>query len=72
MENCPNPNSEMTDMVLCYGSADGVVLRAEALYREKFLARPVPHSQTFRAVVQRLRENGTFPPTEVWTGAKEC
>jgi hypothetical protein len=34
----------MTDMVLCYGSADGVALRAQALYREKFPARRVPHS----------------------------
>jgi hypothetical protein len=49
MENYTN--SEMTDMVLCYGSADGVSLRAQALYREKFPARRVPHSQTFLAVV---------------------
>jgi hypothetical protein len=37
MENYTN--SEMTDMVLCYGSADGVALRAQVLYREKFPAR---------------------------------
>jgi hypothetical protein len=37
-------NSEMTDMVLCYGSADGVGLRAQALYREKCPAPCVPHS----------------------------
>jgi hypothetical protein len=49
MENYTN--SEMIDMVLCYGSADGVDLRAQALYREKFPARRVPHSQTFLAVV---------------------
>jgi hypothetical protein len=48
MENYTN--SEMTDMVLCYGSPDGVGLRAQALYREKFPARRVPHSQTFLAV----------------------
>jgi hypothetical protein len=30
-------NSEITDMVICYGSADDVALRA-ALYREKFPA----------------------------------
>jgi hypothetical protein len=41
----------MTDVELCYGSADGVALSAQALYREKFPARPVPHSQTFLAVV---------------------
>jgi hypothetical protein len=58
MENYTN--SEMTDMVLCYGSADGVGLRAQALYRKMFPARRIPHSQTFLAVVQRLRENGTF------------
>jgi hypothetical protein len=52
-------------MVLCYGSADGVGLRAQALYREKFPAR-VPHSQTFLAVVQR--ENGTFRPKNVDRG----
>jgi hypothetical protein len=39
MENYTN--SEMTDMVLCYGSADGVGLRAQALYREKFPARRI-------------------------------
>jgi hypothetical protein len=44
-------NSEMTDMVLCYGSADGVGLRAQALYHEKCPARRVPHSQTFLVVV---------------------
>jgi hypothetical protein len=49
MENYTN--SEMTDMVLCYGSADGVGLRAQALYCEKFPARRIPHSQTFLAVV---------------------
>jgi hypothetical protein len=49
MENYTN--SEMTDMVLCYGSADGVGLRAQTLYRKKFPARHVPHSQTFLAVV---------------------
>jgi hypothetical protein len=37
MENYTN--SEMTDMVLCYGSADGVGLRAQASYREKFRIR---------------------------------
>jgi hypothetical protein len=51
MENYTN--SEMTDMVLCYGSADGVGLRAQALYREKFPARRVLHLQTFLAVVYR-------------------
>jgi hypothetical protein len=46
-------------MVLCYGSVHGA-LRAQALYREMFPARRIPPSQTFLAVVQRLRENGTF------------
>jgi hypothetical protein len=49
MENYTN--NEITDMVLCYGSTDGVGLRVQALYREKFPARHVPHSQTFLAVV---------------------
>jgi hypothetical protein len=44
----------MTDMVFCYGSD-----------REKFPAHRVPHSQTFLAVVQRLRENGTLRPRSV-------
>jgi hypothetical protein len=39
MENYTS--SETTDMVLCYRSADGVSLRAQALYREKFPARRV-------------------------------
>jgi hypothetical protein len=34
-------------MILCYGSADGAALRAQALYHEKFPARRVRHSQTF-------------------------
>jgi hypothetical protein len=34
-------------MLLCYGSADGITLRVQALYREKFPPRRVPHSQTF-------------------------
>jgi hypothetical protein len=50
-------NSEVTDMVLCYRSADGVALRAEAVYREKF-----------PAVVQRLWENCTFRPRNVGRG----
>jgi hypothetical protein len=49
MENYTN--SEITDKVLCYGSADGDGLRAQALYREKFPTRHVPLSQTFLAVV---------------------
>jgi hypothetical protein len=53
-------HSEMTDITLRYGSADGVALRAQALYREKFPTRRVPHSQKFLAAVQRLRESGTF------------
>jgi hypothetical protein len=53
-------HSEMTDITLRYGSADGVALRAQALYCEKFPARRVPHSQKFLAAVQRLRESGTF------------
>jgi hypothetical protein len=69
MENYTN--GEMTDMELCYGSADGVALRAQALYREKFPARRVAHSQTFLTVVQRLRENGTFRPRSVDRG-QEC
>ncbi|KAJ3631011.1 hypothetical protein MTP99_012168 [Tenebrio molitor] len=55
----------MTNMVLCYGSADGVALKTQTLNREKFPTRRVPHSQTFLAVVQRLRENGTFRPRSV-------
>jgi hypothetical protein len=57
-------NSEMTDMVLCYRSADGVALTAQALYSGKFPA----HSQTFLTVVQRLRENSTFQPRSVDRG----
>jgi hypothetical protein len=51
MENYSYTNSEMTDMVFCYGSADGVGLRAQAFYRKKFSARCVLLSQTFLAVV---------------------
>jgi hypothetical protein len=65
MENCTN--SEMTDMVLCYGSANGVALRAQALYRERFPARRVPHSQTFLAVVYGKM---VLFDREVWRGAK--
>jgi hypothetical protein len=58
MENYTN--SEMTDMVLCYGSADGVGLRAQALYCEKFPARRIPHSQTFLAFFANSVVNGIF------------
>jgi hypothetical protein len=60
-------NSEMTDVVLCYGSADGVVSRVQALYREKIPARRVPHSQTFLAVVYGKM---VIFDQEVWIGAK--
>jgi hypothetical protein len=63
MENYTN--CAMTNMVLCYGSVDGVVPRTQAVNREKFPARRVPHSQKFLAVVQRLRENRTFRPRSV-------
>jgi hypothetical protein len=49
MENYTN--GQMTDMELCYGYADGVAFGAKTLYRDKFPARRVPHSQTFLAVV---------------------
>jgi hypothetical protein len=39
-------NSEMTDMVFCYGSADGVGLTAQAFYRK-----------SFRRVVFRIRKH---------------
>jgi hypothetical protein len=52
-------------MVLCYGSADGVALKTQTLNREKFPTRHVQHSQTFLAVVQHLREHGTFRPRSV-------
>jgi hypothetical protein len=65
MKNCTN--SEMTDMVLCYGSANGVALRAQALYRERFPACRVPHSQTFLAVVYGKM---VLFDREVWRGAK--
>jgi hypothetical protein len=55
MENYTN--SEMTDMVLCY-----------SFVSRKVSAHRVPHSQTFLAVVQRLRENGTFRPRSVHKG----
>jgi hypothetical protein len=61
-------NSEMTDMVLCCGSA----LRAQALYRKKFPPRRVPHSQTFLSVVQRLRESGSFRPKSVDRGQEQA
>jgi hypothetical protein len=44
MENYTN--SEMTDVVLCYGSADGVDLRAELCI-----------AKSFRRVVFRIREH---------------
>jgi mannitol-1-phosphate/altronate dehydrogenase len=55
----------MTDMVHCYGSADGVTLKAQSLYREKFLGCQVLHSQTFLVFVQWLRVNCTFRPRSV-------
>jgi hypothetical protein len=58
-------NYTNSGMVFCYRSADGVGLRSQALYREKFPARRLPHSLTFLTVIQRLRENGTFPPRSV-------
>jgi hypothetical protein len=55
----------MTDMVLCYGSADGVALRAQVLYREKFPAIRGLHPQTFLVVV--YGKMALFD-REVWTG----
>jgi hypothetical protein len=54
-------------MGLCYRSADGVALRAQALYREKFPVRRVPHSQIFLAVVYGKM---ILFDHEMWTGAK--
>jgi hypothetical protein len=55
----------MTDMVLCYGSADGVALRAQVLYRKKFPAIRGLHPQTFLVVV--YGKMALFD-REVWTG----
>jgi hypothetical protein len=63
-------NSEMTDMVLCYRSADGVALTAQALYSGKFPARCVPHSQTFLTVVLSVYGKIVLFNREVWTGAQ--
>jgi hypothetical protein len=66
MENYTN--SEMTGMVLCYGSADSVAEDTQALYRKKFPARRVPHSQTFLAVV--YGKMVLFDPPEVSCGSR--
>lgn len=52
--------SEMADMHLMYGRANGNALAAQRLYREMFPNRRVPHRQTFEAIDRRLRETGTF------------
>jgi hypothetical protein len=57
MENYTN--SEMTDFGTLLRKCRWCCLKGTS---EKFPARRVPHSQTFLAVVQRLRENGTFRP----------
>jgi hypothetical protein len=53
----------MTDMVLCYGSANRVALMAQA-FSEKFPARRVPHSQTFLAVVHTASTEKWYFSTE--------
>jgi hypothetical protein len=57
MENYTN--SEMTDMILCYG----VALRAQALYREKFRARYFAFANISGCCL-----NGTFRPRSVDKG----
>jgi hypothetical protein len=50
-------NSEMTDMVLCYGSADRVALRAQALYCI---------AKSFRRVVFPIRKHFWLFSTGKW------
>jgi hypothetical protein len=62
-------NSEMTDMVFCYGSADGVGLRAQAFYRKNFRRVVFAFANISGCCTVRIyRENGTFRPTSVDRG----
>lgn len=51
-------NTEMTDMLLAYGKADGNGRAAARLYAERFPNRNTPHHGTFAAIERRVRESG--------------
>jgi len=52
--------SEMADMHLMYGRADGNALAAQRMYHEYFPNRQVPNVRTFIAIDRHLRETGSF------------
>src|SRR5678815_5688794 len=53
---------ELTDMIMCYGAANGNGRRAHLMYRERFPHRNHPHHTMFVRLHQRLRDNGTLRP----------
>ncbi|GJQ80004.1 hypothetical protein Trydic_g9477 [Trypoxylus dichotomus] len=54
--------NELMDMVLIYGQAQQKAAVAAQLYREKFPNRHHPVSQSFTAVIQRIRDTGEIKP----------
>lgn len=53
-------NSELADMHLAYGAANGNSREAVRIYAERHPNRYVPSRQTFVALDRRLREHGAF------------
>lgn len=60
-------NSELADMIMCYGEARGNGRRALRIYRQRFPHRRHPHHTMFARLHQRLRDTGSLRPQH--TGA---
>ena len=54
-------NAEMHDMIMIYGECRGNAAATQRMYRERFPNRNIiPNPRTFTAILQRLRETGSF------------
>ena len=53
-------NSEMADMHMMYGSANGTVRLPARLYAERFPNRHLPGDRVFTRLHQRLRDTGSL------------
>jgi hypothetical protein len=63
LNEMPNfSNQELTDTILIYGEALGNASQARILYGARYPCRVVPNTHTFQAIVQQLRDHGSFNP----------
>lgn len=53
-------NEEYADMLMVYGSVNGIARKAQRFYHERYPDRHLPHHETFATTYRRLRKTGNL------------